>query len=168
MQPFAGIFAITLATAGSAFAHGETGSGNSIGAPGDVASADRRIEVIMTDNAFDPKVIIVSLGETVHFTVKNEGELVHEFNIGTATMHANHRDEMMMMMDNGVLEADRINHNMMGMSGVMKHDDPNSVLLEPGETAEIVWTFGGSEGLEFGCNVPGHYESGMVGAFEMS
>lgn len=45
----------------------------------------------------------------------------------------------------------------------MAHDDPNSVLLEPGQPGEIVWKFTKAAALEFACNVPGHYEAGMMG-----
>jgi len=82
------------------------------------------------------------LGETVRFIVKNKGELVHEFNIGTAAMHANHQEEMTMMVEHGALEVDRINQEAMKMDmgdGPMTHDDPNSVLLEPGKQGEIIW-----------------------------
>ena len=102
--------------------------------------------------------------------IVNDGEFVHEFNIGTADMHAEHQEEMMMMMDHGVLEADKINRERMQMDmgdgQTMAHDDPNSVLLEPGETAEVIWKFADPVELEFACNVPGHYESGMAGNFE--
>jgi uncharacterized cupredoxin-like copper-binding protein len=47
----------------------------------------------------------------------------------------------------------------------MSHNDPNSLLLEPGKTGEIVWTFGDATTIEYACNVPGHYDSGMVGRF---
>ena len=43
------------------------------------------------------------------------------------------------------------------------HHDGNSVLVEPGKTAELTWTFGTATELEFACNIPGHYQSGMVG-----
>ena len=56
----------------------------------------------------------------------------------------------------------------MGDGQMMKHDDPNSKLLEPGETMEIIWTFNKEAALEFACNIPGHYDSGMVGEFEFS
>ena len=108
-----------------------------------------------------------SEGRIVSDVVKNGGDFVHEFNIGTAAMHANHQKEMMMMMEHGALEADKINMDMMemdmGNGMTMKHDDPNSVLLEPGKSAEVIWTFPKKAELEFACNVPGHYESGMVG-----
>ena len=87
-------------------------------------------------------------------------------------MHAEHQKEMMTMMEHGMLTATGMNHDMMkmdhsgmGMSGHV-HDDPNSVLVEPGKTQEIVWKFVAATGLEFACNVPGHYESGMMGEIE--
>ena len=50
-----------------------------------------------------------------------------------------------------------------GNRHTMEHNDPNSVLIEPGKSAEIVWNFPHGGSLEFACNIPGHYDSGMVG-----
>tara|TARA_B100001179_G_C18246484_1_gene256388 strand:+ start:215 stop:394 length:180 start_codon:yes stop_codon:yes gene_type:complete len=44
----------------------------------------------------------------------------------------------------------------------MKHDHGNSVLLEQGESDELIWKFGDNTEVEVACNVPGHYEDGMV------
>ncbi len=52
-----------------------------------------------------------------------------------------------------------------GGGHTMAHTDPNSVLLEPGTSAEIVWKFDTDARLEFACNVPGHYQLGMKGKF---
>ena len=158
-----------------AFAAGEHAGGHGhaaeIGKPGEASEATRTIEVTMYDNYYEPETVEVGEGETVRFVVRNEGELVHEFNIATAEMHAAHQDEMMMMVEHGVLEADQINEEMMKMDmgggHTMEHDDPNSVLLEPGGSAEIVWTFSTDADLEFACNVPGHYEAGMTGEIEI-
>ena len=61
-----------------------------------------------------------------------------------------------------------MSHSMGGMKMVgMEHNDPNSVLIEPGSTQELIWTFNDSTGLQFACNVPGHYQSGMVGQFDL-
>ena len=123
----------------------------------------------MKDTAFEPQSIAIEAGETVRFVVKNEGELVHEFNVGTAAMHAEHQKQMAMMVDHGMLGADKINHDammgggQMGGGQMMMHDDPNSVLLEPGQSGEVVLKFTNPTKLEFACNVPGHYEAGMVG-----
>ena len=68
-------------------------------------------------------------------------------------------------MSNGALEADRINQEAMKMDmgdGPMTHDDPNSVLLEPSTQGEIIWKFKDKVALEIACNVPGHYDVGMI------
>jgi uncharacterized cupredoxin-like copper-binding protein len=48
------------------------------------------------------------------------------------------------------------------------HEEANSVLLEPGKTGEIVWTFPSHAKLQFACNIPGHYQSGMQGEIKLS
>ena len=146
--------------------HG-TGNKTSIGKAGKASDVTRTIEIKMFDNYYEPENISVAAGETIRFVVKNAGELVHEFNIGTADMHANHQKEMVMMMEHGALEPDKINHKLMKMDmgggKTMDHNDPNSVLLEPGKTGEVIWKFSKASALEFACNVPGHYDAGMVG-----
>ncbi len=146
--------------------HGDT----QIGEPGTAAETARSVEVALRDNYYEPESIAVKKGETIRFTVKNKGLLVHEFNIGTAAMHAAHKKEMLMMMQHGILLPNRIDREKMAAGGEgehsMQHDDPNSVLLEPGEEGEIVWKFSAAATLEFACNIPGHYESGMVGEIQ--
>ena len=44
----------------------------------------------------------------------------------------------------------------------MAHSHNNSVLLSPGEKAELIWKFSNSLEIEAACNVPGHYEVGMI------
>ncbi len=152
--------------------HGH-GHGAAVGAPGEAARVSRTVNVTMRDNYFEPESITVAPGETVRFVVANAGEFVHEFNIGTADMHREHQKEMMMMVEHEVLMPDRIDRQaaarMQQTMGHGMHDDANSVLLEPGKTAELVWTFpaGSETTIEFGCNVPGHYEAGMVGEFRL-
>lgn len=141
-----------------------------IGEPAKATGTTRTVMIKMIDNAYEPETVQVKAGETVRFVVTNAGQLLHEFNIGTAAMHAEHQKEMAMMMDHGMITATGVNQQMMNMDHSqmmgghsMKHDDPNSVLLAPGEKKEIVWKFTKAVNLEFACNVPGHYESGMVG-----
>jgi uncharacterized cupredoxin-like copper-binding protein len=143
------------------------------GRPGEASDVDRTVEVVMHDNYYEPEELEVEPGETVRFRVRNAGEFVHEFNIGSPAMHDAHQDEMAMMMEHGVLHPSRIDRDaarkMQASMGHGMHDDPNSVLLEPGETGEVIWTFpeeGGGE-IEFACNVPGHYGAGMVGEVEL-
>jgi uncharacterized cupredoxin-like copper-binding protein len=86
-------------------------------------------------------------------------------------MHKAHAPEMMMMMEHGVIEADRINleaaKQMQATMGHGMHEEGNSVLLEPGKTGEIIWKFPEHAAIEFACNVPGHYDSGMVGKIKL-
>ena len=44
----------------------------------------------------------------------------------------------------------------------MAHSHSNSVLLSPGEKAELIWKFSNTEDIEAACNVPGHYDVGMI------
>ncbi len=167
--------AAPVALADSAHSGGHGGHHLSMhGAPTHAAQASRTVQVAMYDNYYEPETVTVKAGETVRFVVTNQGQLVHEFNLGTPAMHAAHQDEMQMMVDHGVLEADRINRDaataMQASMGHGMHEDPNSVLLEPGQTAEVTWSFptDASVDLEFACNVPGHYEAGMQGGIELA
>ncbi len=160
------VFGATESWAGGKHTGGH-GAKMTIGEAGKAEDAKRTVEVKMFDNYYQPESISIKEGETVRFVVKNEGELVHEFAVGTAAMHAGHQKEMMMMMEHGALEPDKINHQVMNMpmagGHVMKHNDPNSILLEPGKSGEIIWKFAKAIDIEFACNVPGHYEAGMMG-----
>jgi len=150
-----------VAGAGHNAGHGG-GHAAMMGTPGDPAKADREIKVSMTEMKFEPSNIEVMEGETITFVVRNDGEFVHEFNLGTESMWQGHMDEMTTMMETGMMTADTVNHHKMMKAGMM-HDDANSVLLEPGQTAKVTWTFGKETEIGFACNVPGHREAGMVG-----
>ena len=72
-----------------------------------------------------------------------------------------------MMTTTGMMHMSKSEHMKMGMKDMpMKHDDPNAKLVEPGKTGELIWKFKKAASLQFACNVPGHYESGMVGEFK--
>ena len=153
------------------------GSHAEIGHPAAAASATRTVNIEMTDLAFSPKTLEVKAGETVRFVLVNKGQLLHEFNLGDAAMHAEHQKEMLKMQQSGAMTTTGMDHagmdhgamgqGSMPMAG-MTHDDPNSVLVEPGKTAELTWTFSGTRDLEFACNVPGHYQAGMVGTLKVA
>jgi len=140
------------------------GHGVPFGKAGDVAEADRTIKVIADDIHFDIDRIDVKAGETIRFVITNTGAALHEFNIATPDGHKSHQAEMQKMMDHGMMSADGHmgSAHAKAMPG-MTHNDPNSVLVKPGETRELVWTFTKATHLEFACNVPGHYEAGMKG-----
>ena len=137
-----------------------------IGDKGKLSEVNRTIEIKMYDNYFEPQEIIVKKDETIRFIVSNYGELVHEFNIATKEMHIKHQPEMMKMVENQILLADKIDKKKMKEMAKkdhsMAHSHSNSVLLEPNEIGEIIWKFSTNTILEAACNVPGHYEAGMV------
>ena len=162
-----------LAGAGAAHAAGSHagGHGSDIGEPAQAAGADRTVEIVMGDNYFEPERLTVAAGETVRFVVRNDGQFLHEFNLGTAAMHAAHQEEMATMMQHGMITPTGIDHDQMKMDHGghgMQHDDSNSVLIEPGETKELVWKFSAVTDLEFACNVPGHYDAGMMGEIDIT
>ena len=137
-----------------------------IGEKGNIKDVTKVINVKMFDNYYEPNEITVKKGETVKFIVTNMGELVHELNIATKEMHIKHQPEMARMVEHEILLADRIDKNKMKemakMDHSMAHKHANSVLLEPSNTGEIIWKFSTSAKLEIACNVPGHYEAGMI------
>ena len=142
------------------------GSMKAIGTKGNKENVDRVIKVVMYDNYYKPNSFKVNKNETIKFEVTNKGELVHEFNIATKEMHLKHQPEMMMMVEHEILLADKIDKKkMMEMSKknpAMSHSHSNSVLLSPGEKAELIWKFSNTVDLEAACNVPGHYDVGMI------
>ncbi|MFJ4112642.1 plastocyanin/azurin family copper-binding protein [Pseudomonas sp. NPDC089758] len=143
----------------------DTGKSFAFGEPAPAAKATRTVEVVLKDIAFEPANLHVKAGETVRFVLINEGKLPHEFNLGDKAMHAQHQKEMIAMQ--GKLFTAGMNHEGTGHGqvdhGAHGHDAGNTVLVQPGQRAELTWTFRQSAPIEFACNVPGHYQAGMVG-----
>ena len=137
-----------------------------IGEIGKLSEVNKTIEIKMYDNYFEPKEIKIKKNETIRFLITNYGELVHEFNIATREMHLNHQDEMMKMMEYGILLGDKIDKQKMKelskKDHSLAHSHKNSLLLEPNQSGELIWKFSKDIVLEAACNVPGHYESGMI------
>lgn len=164
MTPRAALFAAAPALlAAPALADAGHAHAPDIGEAAHPAEASRTVEVVMRDTVFAPEEIEVAPGETVRFVVRNEGGLVHEFNLGTQATHAAHREEMREMMERGALMPTEVDRD----SPHGEHDHANSLLLEPGETGSLTWSFPRGGALEFACNVPGHYSAGMVGEIEV-
>ena len=115
------------------------------GIAGDKKNAKKTIEVGMADNMrFTPDRIEVHQGETVRFVVRNKGQQMHEFVIGTKAENDKHA-ELMVKFPN------------------MEHDEPYMAHVPPGKTGEIVWTFNRAGDFDFACLIAGHYQAGMVG-----
>ena len=137
-----------------------------IGSKGNENDIFRVIKVIMYDNYYEPNSFQINAGETIKFEVENAGELVHEFNIANKMMHIKHQPEMEKMVENEILLSDSIDKNKMKMMAKidksMSHSHSNSVLLEPKQKGNIIWKFENAVNIEVACNVPGHYQAGMI------
>ena len=115
------------------------------GIAGDAKAAKRTIEVSMLDTMkFSPDKIDVKVGETVKFIVKNSGQQLHEFVIGTKKENDEHA-ALMVKFPN------------------MEHDEPYMAHVAPGKTGEIVWRFNKVGNFYFACLMAGHYQAGMIG-----
>jgi len=147
---------LLMALSGPVFASGTHTIGHNnmmkemmIGIPGDASMVTRTIEVTMKetddgDMIFDPSTLNINQGETIRFTIKNAGELEHEFVLDTIKENVTHKALMAKFPE-------------------MEHDDPNAVRLAAGEEGEIIWSFTNAGSLEFACLIPGHYGAGMHG-----
>ena len=120
------------------------------GIAAEAKTAQRVIAVSMTDAMrFTPKLIQVKLGETVKFVIKNEGQMLHEFVLGTKA------------------ELDEHAALMLKFPG-MEHDEPYMAHVPAGKSGEIVWTFNRAGDFDFACLIAGHYQAGMVGQVKVS
>ena len=118
-------------------------------AAGDGTSSARTVEVEMVDIAFEPDALEVRSGETVRFVFTNQGEMPHDAFIGDEEAQADHEAEMR--------ESDE-GHG----GGHGTDDEENAVTVEPGDTAELTYTFERGATVEIGCHQPGHYDAGMT------
>ena len=143
-----------------------------IGSKGKESEVSRVIKVTMYDNYYEPSSFQIKAGETIKFEVLNAGELVHEFNIANKMMHLKHQPEMEKMVENEILLVDTIDKvKMKKMSKIdksMGHSHSNSVLLEPKQKGDIIWKFDNAINIEVACNVPGHYQAGMIAKVDIN
>jgi uncharacterized cupredoxin-like copper-binding protein len=148
--PAAALAAALLASGAALADAGHGKKGYSFGEPGKAAEADRTVEVTADDRdgmRYDMDLASIRQGETIRFVVTNKGEGQHEFSVGDTA-------------------SQRAHAKLMAKNPDMHHEgDPSVVVLQPGETKELVWKFskpvqGGS--IVFACQMPGHYDGGMV------
>ena len=143
-----------------------------IGSKGKESEVTRVVKVFMYDNYYEPSSFQIKAGETIKFEVENAGMLVHEFNIANKMMHMKHQPEMLKMVENEILLADSIDKKKMKkmakMDKAMGHSHSNSVLLEPKQKGEIIWKFDNAVNIEVACNVPGHYQVGMIAKVDIN
>ncbi len=127
---------------------GHSHEGFSAGEPGDPKKPARVVSISMRDGdgtmSFVPKNVDIRVGEQIKFVIRNNGVLDHEFVLATTEENLKHAEAMKKNPD-------------------MEHDDPNAKRLAPKKSDEIVWKFTKKGTFEYGCLIPGHRESGMVG-----
>ena len=122
---------------------------NEFGQTGDPKKVSRTINVAMSDEMkFEPAAIHVKIGETIRFLAKNPGEIGHEMVIGRTEDLLKHA-AMMVKFPN------------------MEHSEPYMAYTAEGQTAEMIWTFSKPGTFEYGCLIPGHYDSGMKGVIHV-
>ena len=131
--------------------HGHAGAdADAIGAPGQAAKVTRTVTVDMTDAMrFNPASITARQGETIRFTVKNAGQVKHEFVLGTEKELKEHYELMKKFPE-------------------MEHSAPNMVTVASGKTGEVIWQFTKAGKIDFACLQPGHYDAGMKGAVNVA
>lgn len=152
------VLAALLVLAGAAHAHGDAPhAGAEVrkeqkgwGIAGDPRAVRRTIAVGMADSMrFTPAHIELREGETVRFVLRNTGNVMHEFVIGTRTE----------------LDAHAA---LMAKFPTMEHDEPYMAHVAPGRRGEIVWTFNRAGDFDFACLIAGHYTAGMKGTIRVT
>lgn len=119
------------------------------GIAGDEKSVNRTIKIGMSDNMrFTPDKIQVKQGETIKFTAKNDGKILHEFVLGTQKVLEEHAALMVKFPK-------------------MEHEEPYMMHVSPGKTGHIIWTFNRVGDLDFACLIAGHFQAGMVGKLKV-
>lgn len=149
---FFGFCALALTGLGLPPAHAEETV--TFGEAGSPAHIDRTVVVSIKDTAYSIKSLKVRSGETVRFIIKNKDDIDHEFTMGPKDIQAKDRADMKAMAEKGMTDTMTV---------------PWAVSVPAGQTKELIWKFGGPPTkIEFDCNIPGHYESGMSGTIDIT
>lgn len=120
------------------------------GHEGDPNKVSRTVSVDMSDRMrFAPDVISIRQGETVRFVLKNSGKVMHEMVLGTMQELKEHAE-------------------IMKKHPGMEHDEAYMAHVAPGKTGRIVWQFTKPGEFFYGCLIPGHFESGMIGRINVT
>lgn len=120
------------------------------GIAGEPKAVTRTIAVTMGDDMrFSPSRMQIRQGETIRFVLRNDGQLMHEFVIGTRAELDQHAALMVKFP-------------------TMQHDEPYMAHVAPGQAGEIIWHFNRAGRFEFACLIAGHYSAGMVGTITVT
>ena len=149
---------IAVASAPAAYAHGKKAENDNHaanmevvkeqkpwGIAGDADQVSRTIDVSMMDSMkFVPATLKIKQGETIRFIAKNDGQVLHEFVLGTTETNDQHAELMIKFPG-------------------MEHDEPYMAHVGAGDQGEIIWTFNRAGNFDFACLIAGHYQAGMRG-----
>lgn len=132
----AGLATLTIVVA----ACGESSTTTS---PDTTATGTRTVDVAMEDIKFETTTLTVQAGETIDFRFTNTGKVAHDAFIGDNAAQMDHEAEMAQMaLDDHATEEE-------------------ALVLQPGESGELTYTFDEAGTFEVGCHQPGHYAAGM-------
>jgi uncharacterized cupredoxin-like copper-binding protein len=104
----------------------------------------RTVEVAMEDIKFDQTSLTVRTGETIEFRFVNDGKVAHDAFIGDVEAQMEHDAEMAEM-------GDASGHPI----------EEAAVVVQPGDSGELSYTFSEPGTYQVGCHQPGHYAAGM-------
>jgi uncharacterized cupredoxin-like copper-binding protein len=111
---------------------------------GTTPTGSRTVNVAMEDIKFDQPILTVRTGDTIDFRFINTGQIPHDAFVGDTAAQMEHETEMAEMGDAG------------GHDG----EEP-AVVVQPGDSGELSYTFTEPGTYEVGCHQPGHYAAGM-------
>ena len=100
------------------------------------------VHITIHFSRFDPSVVHVQPGETVHFVVQNTDPIDHEFILGDAALQEVHEKG----------------------TEAFHPPRPGEMTVPAGTTQVTTYAFPATNpGLTFACHLPGHFAYGMVG-----
>lgn len=98
----------------------------------------------MEDIKFDQTTLTVKNGETIDFRFVNDGKVADDAFIGDLEAQMEHDAEMAEM-------GDASGHPM----------EEAAIVVQPGDTGELSYTFSEPGTYQAGCHQPGHYAAAM-------
>ena len=134
---------IVAACSGTGSTASPSGPAASLSPAATASPAAQKFEVKLTDALkMEPAEMTVKAGQPVTFVVTNSGAIQHEFYLGDESAQNKHENEMM-------------------SGGGMTMDEPDGIVLKPGETKELTHTFPMAGAFVGGCHETAHYAGGM-------
>jgi uncharacterized cupredoxin-like copper-binding protein len=127
-------------------------------APEDGGSA-QIVDVAMEDIRFSETSMAVTTGTTVRFRFDNVGKIAHDAFVGDLEAQMDHEAEMAQM--SGIADASHAGNTQGDAHSDSHGADEPALVLQPGETGELSYTFDQPGTYEIGCHQPGHYAAGM-------